>query len=102
MNEGEGLMSTQPVAPDAGLEMVMDIEVPITIRFGTRQMVLDEILKLDQGAIVELDRMADEPVELLVSGRVLAKGEVVVVEGNYAVRITEILSPAERIRSLSN
>jgi flagellar motor switch protein FliN/FliY len=79
------------------MELVMDIEVPMTVRFGARQMALEDILKLDQGVLVELDRGADEPVELLVSGKVLARGEIVVVDGNYAVRITEIAGPAERI-----
>lgn len=93
-------MSEEMSGTDAGLELIMDIEVPITVRFGSKQMVLDEVLKLGQGSLIELDRATDEPVELLINDKLLAKGEVVVVEGNYAIRITEIASPAERMRSL--
>ena len=89
-------MNKQLAAPDSGLELVMEIEVPIAVRFGAKQMVLQEILKLDHGAIIELDRTAEEPVEILVNGKVFAKGEVVVVDGCYAVRITEVLNPAEK------
>ena len=86
---------------EASLQLIMDVEVPISVRFGKKQMALDEILKLGQGSVIELDRMADDPVELLVNQKLLATGEVVVVDGRYAIRITEIVSPAERIESLA-
>lgn len=78
----------------------MDVEVPISVRFGRKQMLLDEILKLGPGSCIQLDRKIDDPVELLVNQKLLATGEVVVVDGHYAIRITEIVSPAERIESL--
>jgi len=93
-------MSEQPNKPEPGMDLIMDLEVPISVRFGSKQMVLDEVLKFGQGSLIELDKMAEEPVDLLVNDKLLAKGEVVVVEGNYAIRITEILSAAERMRSL--
>ena len=86
---------------DTGLGLVMDIEVPITVRFGTKQMIFEDILKLDQGVLVELDRRADEPVEVFVNGKAFARGEVVVVDGCYAVRITEVLNPPDKIQPAS-
>ncbi len=93
-----------PAAPpvDTGnLELLMDIELPIMVRMGQTEMQLGELLKLTPGSILELNRAADAPVELLVNSKVIAKGEVVVVDGNFAFRITEIESTAARIRSLA-
>jgi flagellar motor switch protein FliN/FliY len=91
-------MSKQMDSSDAGLGLVMDMEVPITVRFGAKQMIFEEILKLDQGALVELDRSAEDPVEVFVNGKAFAKGEVVVVDGCYAVRITEVLNPPDKVQ----
>jgi flagellar motor switch protein FliN/FliY len=97
-------LSAEPVAsPEmhaSNLDLLLDITVDATICFGQRQVLLREILELRPGAVVELDRQIDEPAELLVAGRIIARGEVVVVEGNYGLRITEILNPLRRIESL--
>ncbi|MEW5978212.1 MAG: flagellar motor switch protein FliN [Acidobacteriota bacterium] len=84
------------------LDLILDVEVPITVRFGQTEMLLEDILKLGHGSVIELDKSADDPVELLVNQKRLAKGEVVVVDGHYAIRITEVESAAERIRSLGS
>lgn len=93
-----------PPAPSSGrspnLELLLDVKLDATIRFGQKQMLLRDILELHPGAAVALDRQVQEPVELLVGGRVVAQGEVVIVDGNYGLRITEILSPQQRIESL--
>jgi flagellar motor switch protein FliN/FliY len=93
-----------PAAPapsrDTKLELLMDVELDVTLRFGERQMTLHDILDLNAGSVVELDQHIQEPVQLLVGGKVIARGEVVVVEGNYGLRVMEILSPMERIESL--
>lgn len=96
---------TQPVraaAPiDTGnLDLLMDIELPLMVRMGQTEMGLGDLLKLTPGSILELNRAADAPVELLVNSKLIAKGEVVVVDGNFAFRITEIESTDTRIRSL--
>jgi len=93
----------QPQAPvDTGnLDLLLDIELPIMVRMGQTEMQLGELLKLTPGSILELNRAADAPVELLVNNKTIAKGEVVVVDGNFAFRITEIESTAARIRSLA-
>lgn len=93
-----------PAAPpvDTGnLDLLLDIELPIMVRMGQTEMQLGELLKLTPGSILELHRAADAPVELLVNNKIIAKGEVVVVDGNFAFRITEIESTAARIRSLA-
>jgi flagellar motor switch protein FliN/FliY len=83
------------------LDLLLDIELPVMVRMGQTEMQLGELLKLTPGSILELNRAADAPVELLVNNKQIAKGEVVVVDGNFAFRITEIESTAARIRSLA-
>ena len=82
------------------LDLLLDIELPLMVRMGQTEMQLGELLKLTPGSILELNRAADAPVELLVNSKLIAKGEVVVVDGNFAFRITEIESTDTRIRSL--
>ncbi len=82
--------------------LFLDIELEAILRFGERDLLLREVLELNTGSIVELDHRVSDPVELLVGGKVIAKGEVVVMDGNYALRVTEVLSPSERMASLRN
>lgn len=74
----------------ANLKLVMDVELNVSLRFGQRLLPLREVLELTSGSVVELDRMVDEPVELLLDGKVVARGEAVIVDGNYGLRVTEI------------
>lgn len=76
--------------PEVNLGVLMDVELAITLRFGGRRMLLREILDLNSGSVVELDRQVNDPVDLLLDGQVVARGEVVVVDGNYGLRITQI------------
>ena len=90
-------------APGAGsrtMDLLMDVDLPISISFGRTQMPMKDVLKLTTGSIVELNRGVNEQVEVLVNRCLIARGEVVVVEGNYGVRIQEIASRQERLRSL--
>jgi flagellar motor switch protein FliN/FliY len=75
------------------LNLVMDVELNVTLRFGKRQLTLREVLELTSGSVVELDRQVEEPVELLLDGKVIARGEAVVVDGNYGLRVIEVLQP---------
>jgi flagellar motor switch protein FliN/FliY len=95
---GKGIPSTVPEKDNIGL--LLDIELEATLRFGEREMLLREILNLNSGSVIELNRRVNEPVELLVRGKVVAKGDVVVLDGNYALRVTQIASPADRMSSL--
>ncbi len=74
----------------ANLKLVMDVELNVSLRFGQRQLPLREVLELKSGSVIELDRMVDEPVELLLDGKLVARGEAVIVDGNYGLRVTEI------------
>lgn len=87
-------------ARDPKLELLMEVDLDVTLRFGERQMALHDILDLSAGSVVELNQYVQDPVELLVGTKVIARGEVVVVDGSYALRVMEIISPMERIESL--
>jgi len=76
---------------DANLDLVMDVELNVTLRFGQRRLALREVLELTSGSVVELDRQVDEPVELVLDGRVVARGEAVIIDGNYGMRITQLM-----------
>jgi flagellar motor switch protein FliN len=93
---------TKPALDDeeTNLELLLDVELEASIRFGQKELLLKDVLNLRPGAVVELARQVNEPAELLVAGRLMARGEVVVVEGNYGLRITEILGQAERIAAI--
>ncbi len=96
----------QVAAPEAGedvngnLAVLMDVQLPVSIRFGETEMVLEEIVKLGVGSVIELNSGMDQPVELVVNNRILARGEVVTVDGFYGIRITEITNAGERFKSL--
>jgi flagellar motor switch protein FliN/FliY len=82
------------------LELLLDIPLKVTVVLGRTRRPIREVLKLGPGALVELDAMADEPVEILVNGVPVARGEVVVVGENFGVKITSIISPRERVEQL--
>ena len=82
------------------LDLLMEVELPVSVSFGRAQLALKDVLKLSTGSIVELNRAISEPVEVIVNNCVIARGEVVVVEGNYGVRINEIISRERRLRTL--
>ena len=77
------------------MDLLMDMELPVMVRFGSTRMVLRDLLKLTAGSIVEFNRSPENPVEVLVNGRVVARGSAIVVEGNYGVRISEIAPARE-------
>jgi flagellar motor switch protein FliN len=81
-------------AGEKNLELLRDVELEVALRFGERSMLLRDILELGEGSVVELDRQVEEPVDLLLDGKLIARGEVVVVDGNYGLRIQEMLTPA--------
>lgn len=95
----EAQRSTPPTE-NSKMELLMDVEMPVSVSFGRAQLPLKDVIKLTTGSIVELNRNVSEPVEVIVNNCVIARGEVVVVEGNYGIRIHQIVSRAERIRSL--
>jgi flagellar motor switch protein FliN/FliY len=81
------------------IERLLDVELDVIVRFGVTNLPLSYLVRMGAGSMVELNRSVDEPVDLLVNGRLMARGEVVVIDGYYGVRITEIISPNERAAS---
>jgi flagellar motor switch protein FliN/FliY len=88
-------LTTLSQSPAGALDLLMDMEIPIQVRFGKTEMVLRDVLTLGDGSAVEFHRPPEEPVEILVNGRVVAWGSVVAIQGNYGVRITEVAGPLE-------
>lgn len=82
------------------IERLMDVEMSVTVRFGTTEIALRDVVRFGIGSMIELNRAVDEPVEMLVNNYPFARGEVVVVDGYYGVRVTEINSPEERSQTL--
>lgn len=82
------------------IERLLDVEMNVTVRFGVTEMTLREVVKFGVGTMIELNRTIDEPVELLVNNYPFARGEVVVIDGYYGVRVTDIGTPEERSRTL--
>ncbi|UCE25061.1 MAG: flagellar motor switch protein FliN [Candidatus Zixiibacteriota bacterium] len=82
------------------IELLMDVTLPISIELGRTRMSISDILSLGPGSVVELNKLAGEPVDLLVNQKVVAKGEVVVIDENFGVRITQLMTPEERLKSL--
>lgn len=82
-------------------DLLLDVELPVSVSFGRAQVALKDVIKLTTGAIVELNRSITEPVEVIVNNCVIARGEVVVVEGNFGVRIQEVISRQDRLRTLN-
>lgn len=81
--------------PAGALDLLMDMEIPIQVRFGKTVMVLRDVLAIEEGSVVEFHRPPEEPVEILVNGRVVAWGMLIALEGNYGVRIAEVAAPQE-------
>jgi flagellar motor switch protein FliN/FliY len=99
VNPGDAETATLP-ARSRTMNLLLDVDLPVSISFGRTQLPMKDVIKLTTGSIVELNRSVNEAVEVMVNQCLIARGEVVVVEGNYGVRIIEIVSRQERIRSL--
>lgn len=84
------------------LDFILDIPLEISVEIGRAKMIINDLLKLSQGSIIELNKLAGEPAEIYVNQRLMARGEVVVVNDRFAVRLTEIISPQERVRQLGS
>lgn len=99
--------ASSPVLPESslpavspGVELLLDVELEATLRFGCREMPLGEILELGPGDVVQLDRNVSEPVDLIVGDKIVARGEVVLVNGNFGLRVTEVAAPRKRLESI--
>ncbi len=86
--------------PPQNIDLIMDVPLDVSVELGKTRKTIKETLELQQGSIIQLDKMAGEPVDLLVNGKLIAKGEVVVIDENYGIRITTIISPMDRMNKL--
>ncbi len=93
-----GVAPTRALSPD--LEMILDIPVRLSMEVGNTQISIRDLLQLGQGSVIELDRLAGEPLDVLVNGTLIAHGEVVVVNDKFGIRMTDVISPSERIKKL--
>ncbi len=83
-----------------GLELLLDVELEVSLRFGSREMPLGQILELGPGDVVQLDRHVSDPVDLIVGDKIVARGEVVLINGNFGLRVTEVAAPRKRLESI--
>ncbi|MCC7142731.1 MAG: flagellar motor switch protein FliN [Candidatus Eisenbacteria bacterium] len=86
---------------NGSIELLMDVKLPISVELGRAQMEIKEIMEFAPGTVVELDKMAGDMVDILVNGRLVAQGEVVVVDEHFGVRVTHLISPRDRVKSLA-
>jgi flagellar motor switch protein FliN len=89
-----------PAGLSAGIELLLDVELEAALRFGCKELPLGEILDLGPGDVVQLDRNVADPVDLIVGDKIVARGEVVLVNGNFGLRVTEVASPRKRLESI--
>ena len=111
-SQGENAAPTGKKNPDAAaadephdsgnwnIDLLLDVELPVRVSFGQTEMQLRDVFKLGAGSVIELNKSVNDPVTVIVNNKPIAKGEVVMVDGNYGVRILEVESTADRIRSL--
>jgi flagellar motor switch protein FliN/FliY len=92
--------SEGPAGDEANLDVILDIPVTISMEIGRTHISIRNLLQLNQGSVVELDRLAGEPMDVLVNGTLVAHGEVVVVNEKFGIRLTDVISPAERVKKL--
>ncbi|KKO10711.1 hypothetical protein LCGC14_0021940 [marine sediment metagenome] len=95
---GAGKGESKAGSPD--LDVILDIPVRISMEVGSTAITIRNLLQLNQGSVIELDRLAGEPLDVLVNGTLIAHGEVVVVNDKFGIRMTDVISPSERIKKL--
>lgn len=92
--------SGQLTTTDANLDVILDIPVTLSMEIGRTEIPINSLLQLNQGSVVELDRLAGEPMDVLINGTLIAHGEVVVINEKFGIRLTDVISPAERVKKL--
>jgi flagellar motor switch protein FliN len=97
---GNGAGACQPAQLSSGVELLLDVELEAALRFGCCEMPLGEILDLGPGDVVELDRHITDPVDLVVGDKIVARGEVVLINGTFGLRVTEVAAPQKRLESI--
>jgi flagellar motor switch protein FliN len=96
----EELHESRPSGHAAELDFILDIPLEVTVEMGRTKMLINDLLQLGQGSVIELNRLAGEPLDILVNNKLVARGEVVVVGEKFGIRLTDIVSPLERVKRL--
>jgi len=91
----------EPGKSPQNLELLLDIPLEITAELGRAKMIINDLLQLGQGSVIELNKLAGEPLEIMVNQKLIARGEVVVVNEKFGIRLTDVISPLERIKNLT-
>jgi len=94
------LQSDESLGPELNLDVILDVPVPLSLEVGRARLPIRNLLQLNQGSVVELERGAGESLDVFVNGTLIAHGEVVVINDRFGVRLTDVVSPSERIRRL--
>lgn len=97
LNDNSGQLTT---GIDTNLDVILDIPVTLSMEIGRTELPINSLLQLNQGSVVELDRLAGEPMDVLINGTLIAHGEVVVINEKFGIRLTDVISPAERVKKL--
>ena len=99
--EGDDKTNDKANGESASLDLILDIPLTVTVELGRSKMLINDLLQLGQGSVVELTKLVGEPLEVLVNNKLVARGEVVVVNEKFGVRLTDIVTPMERVKSLA-
>ncbi|MBO8141042.1 MAG: flagellar motor switch protein FliN [Firmicutes bacterium] len=94
------LEGSPPSPQPANIGLILDVPLQVTVELGRRRMLIRDVLELGKGSLIELDKLAGEPVDVFVNGKLIAKGEVVVIDENFGVKVTSIVTPMERVQNL--
>lgn len=97
LNDNGNQMTT---SIETNLDVILDIPVTLSMEIGRTELPINSLLQLNQGSVVELDRLAGEPMDVLINGTLIAHGEVVVINEKFGIRLTDVISPAERVKKL--
>ena len=100
--EGSAETAGEESGEPASLDLILDIPLAVTVELGRSKMLINDLLQLGQGSVIELTKLVGDPLEVLVNDKLVARGEVVVVNEKFGVRLTDIVTPMERVKSLAN
>jgi len=100
IDEGVENLNEQKQTEKYDLGLILDIPLELSVEFGKVKIVINDLIQLGQGSIIELDKSVGDPLEIYINGKLIARGEVVVVDDKFGIRVTDIVSPIERVKSL--
>ena len=98
--EGGGVAAGMDEAGPINIDLIMDLPLQVVVELGRTKMLINDLLQIGQGSVIELNKQVGEPLDILVNGKLVARGEVVVVRDKFGIRITDVISPIERIKQL--